>query len=113
MLTGVIESNGGSMSQREEIDTPRVIESSRDEIVSSQYIGRQYLQCQPSVNVSSDEFSSSVKNPISSAGNINLSHTKSLRNKAANMNQIKNFNDVVRLSNNSRSRLKALCQIEF
>ena len=66
------------------------------------------------MNISSDaEFMSSLKNPISSGANINLSQSKSLRNKAANMNLIKNFNDVVRLSNNSRSKLKTLYQIEF
>jgi len=45
MVTGVSEIYAPNNTCRDEIDTPRVIETSRDDIRSKHNIGRQYLDC--------------------------------------------------------------------
>ena len=42
MAAGVTDGQAGSGTYREEIDTPRVVETSRDDIRSKNNIGREY-----------------------------------------------------------------------
>ena len=81
--------------------------SNRDEGSKRKDVGRLYLDCQDSLNEKSSELMLSHMDRISS-GNLTLSVSKSLRNKASNMNTMKNFNDVVRLSHSTRPQLKTI-----